>query len=94
MAVVFIVLIILSLVNMKNDIQKINRGQQGIAMGHSIVTFDTVLVGKEKYLGVVEQVTNTLYHVVYRDKFGRVIHAIYTKEQLQKVLIVLPHTHE
>lgn len=94
MAVVFIVLIILSLMNMQNDITKITRNPQGVAMNHSISAFDTVLVGKEKYVGVVETVTNTLYHVVYRDPLGHAVHAVYTKDQLQKVLIVLPHTHE
>ena len=94
MAVVFIVLIILSLVNMKNDIQRITHSNQAIAENNSIAAFDTVFVGKEKYVGVVEQITNTLYHVVYRDTLGHAIHAIYPKEQLQKVLVVVPHTHE
>lgn len=94
MAVVFIVLIILSLMHMQNDIQKINHNPYGTVLSSSISAFDMVLVGDENYLGVVETVTNMLYHVVYRDSLGHAVHAVYTKDQLQKILIVVPHTHE
>jgi hypothetical protein len=82
MAVMFICLMVLSLVNMKGDIY----------LHDSISVFDTVAVEKKKFIGVVESIvktkTNTVYHVVYQDGAGCVVHTAYTKSQIQKVFIV------
>lgn len=65
-----------------------------IVLSSNIGVFDTVLTGPQKHVGIVEQVTNNLYHVVFQDSLRNTVHGIYTKDQLQKVLLVVPHSHE
>ena len=94
LAAIFIGLIIASLVGMRREIQGYTHGPHLVQTINNINAFDTVLVGDEKHIGIVEQITNNLYHVVYKDAMNNTIHAIYTRDSLQKVLIVSPHKHE
>ena len=90
LAAVFILLIIASMVQMRRDIVDCTHGSYITVPANTIQMFDTVLVGDKRYIGIVEQVTNNLYHVIYTDRLHHAVHGIYTKEQLQKVLIVVP----
>ncbi len=64
-----------------------------VILVNEIKAFDTVMVEPHRHIGIVEQVTNNLYHVVFQDEFKNTIHEVYTKKQLQKVFVVIPHSH-
>ena len=96
LAAIFIFLIIVSLIEMRRDFNFVSypsRAQHTSLSTPDIHLFDWVLLSDNR-LGIVEDLTNNKYHVVFKDTLGHTVHGVYEKTNLQKVIVVTPHTHE
>lgn len=85
------ILIIVSLLEMRQDIQRCSTHIQGpnrVSMASTIHPFDVVIDGENKHIGIVECITNESYHVIFKDKLGHTSHGVFPRNQLKKVFIV------
>ena len=91
LAIVFIIAIIFSLIEMRRDVlsfRRVSIDNYTVELAPDINVHDYVLILKQNRIGCVVGVTNNVYYVMYHDKLNNHAQEGFRFGQIKKVVII------